>query len=126
MLNDLSVRLTTKADHNRVRREPIPADAPGAVSRGKRGIRQPARILQVRGHTPGVGCARLWPRVRVTDVPHSCQNTPTLTVIGGHSGDMRRRGDLGSGRYQCRPNKPDKEEIIRRAYACAGNIGSCP
>jgi hypothetical protein len=45
-------------------------------------------------------------------VPHSCQNTPALTVIGGHSGDLRRRGDLGSGRYQCRPNKPNKDVIL--------------
>lgn len=36
MVNDLSVRLTTKADHNRVRREPIPADTPVAATPGER------------------------------------------------------------------------------------------
>jgi hypothetical protein len=44
-------------------------------------------------------------------VPHPCQNGPVLTVIDGHSGDVHRHDDLGSGRYQCRPNKPDKEEV---------------
>jgi hypothetical protein len=33
-------------------------------------------------------------------VPHPCQNAPALTVIGGHSRDVRERSDLGPGRYQ--------------------------
>jgi len=48
-------------------------------------------------------------------MPHPCQNGLVLTVIGGHSGDVRGQGDLGSRTCQCRPNKPDKEEIERTA-----------
>ena len=48
-------------------------------------------------------------------VPHPCQNKPALAVIGGHSGDMRRHGDLDSSRYQRCLNKPDKEEVIGQA-----------
>jgi len=44
-------------------------------------------------------------------VPHPCQNAPASAVKSGHSGDMRRRGDLDSGCYRCRPNKPDGEEV---------------
>jgi hypothetical protein len=47
----------------------------------------------------------------VVAVPHPCQNAPMLRVIGGHSRDVHRRGDLGSSRYQRRVNKPDKEEV---------------
>ena len=38
-------------------------------------------------------------------MPHTCQNTRAQRVIGGHSGDKRRRGDLDSGCYRCHPNK---------------------
>jgi hypothetical protein len=47
-------------------------------------------------------------------VPHPCQNARAQRVIGGHSGDMRRRGDLDSGCYQCGSNKPDKDVVILR------------
>jgi hypothetical protein len=42
-------------------------------------------------------------------MPHPCQNALAQAVIGAHSGDVHRRGDLDSGCYQRRPNKPDKE-----------------
>ena len=45
-------------------------------------------------------------------MPRPCQNTDALTVIDGHSGDVHKRGDLEPSRYQCRPNKPNKEEIV--------------
>jgi len=51
-------------------------------------------ILVGRGRSQSPGLA----------VPHPCQNARAQRVIGGHSGDMRRRGDLDSGRYQCRSN----------------------
>jgi hypothetical protein len=35
--------------------------------------------------------------------------------MGGHSGDKHRHGDLDSGSYPRRPNKPDKEEVIGQA-----------
>ncbi len=44
-------------------------------------------------------------------MPHPCQNMLALTVMGGHSRDMCKPGDVDSGCYQCRPNKPDKEAI---------------
>jgi len=44
-------------------------------------------------------------------VPHPCQNVRAQTVMGGHAGDMHRRGDLDSRRYQGWLSKPDKEEV---------------
>jgi hypothetical protein len=70
----------------------------------KEGVTQPTDLKAGRG--------RCRPTARI--VPHPCQNTPAQAVIGGHSGDIRRRGDLDSGRYWCCLNKPDKEEIIER------------
>ena len=52
-------------------------------------------------------------------VPHSCQNEGAPRVIAGHSGDIRKHDDLDSGRYPCRPNKPVKEEVIRRLESSA-------
>ena len=43
-------RLTTKSDHNRTRRDPIPADPPWLQAQVSDDIRQPARILQAGGH----------------------------------------------------------------------------
>ena len=48
-------------------------------------------------------------------VPHPCQNKRAQTVMGGHSRDIHMGGGLDLGRYQCRPNKPDKEEVIGQA-----------
>jgi len=44
---------------------------------------------------------------RATSVPErACAKGHWRSLRG-----MRRRGDLDSGRYQCRSNKPDKDEV---------------
>src|SRR5689334_10273256 len=52
-------------------------------------------------------------------MPHLCQNKHVPTVMSGHSEDIHRHGDLDSGSYPCRPNKPDKEEVrpVKRRLA---------
>jgi hypothetical protein len=55
--------------------------------------------------------AGTWAQLIARFVPHPCQNALALTVMRDHSGEGRRRGDLDSGRYLCRPNKPDKEAV---------------
>jgi hypothetical protein len=57
-------------------------------------------------------------------MPHPCQNARALTVIGGHSGDVQSRGDLGSGCYWCGANKPDKEEVDGQARVQIAGNGS--
>ena len=104
---------------------------PGRVGPGRRhpgrsaglAVREPAareRLICQRREPSGPAAAvRATPegeQVVARIVPHPCQNVRAQTVMGGHSGDLHRRGDLDSRRYQGWLSKPDKDGVLVQAH----------